>query len=52
MLCAARIISPRWIRDALVRQKAGAVFHKGKLLERPVNITPAEPGEPSETEVA
>ncbi len=26
---------------ALVR--AGAVFHKGKLLERPINITPAEP---------
>jgi transposase-like protein len=26
---------------ALVR--AGAVFHKGKLLERPVDITPAEP---------
>jgi transposase-like protein len=35
---------------ALVR--AGAVFHKGKLLERPVDITPAEPGEPNETEVA
>ena len=35
---------------ALVR--AGAVFHKGKLLERPVDITPAEPGKPSETEVA
>jgi hypothetical protein len=26
---------------ALVR--AGAIFHKGKLLERPVEITPAEP---------
>jgi putative transposase len=35
---------------ALVR--AGAVFHKGKLLERPVDITPAEPGESTETEVA
>jgi putative transposase len=35
---------------ALVR--AGAVFHKGKLLERPIDITPAEPGESSETEVA
>jgi putative transposase len=36
---------------ALVR--AGAVFHKGKLLERPVDITPPEPGaESSETEVA
>ena len=35
---------------ALVR--AGAVFHKGKLLERPVDITAAEPAESSETEVA
>jgi putative transposase len=35
---------------ALVR--AGAVFHKGKLLERPVDITPAEPTESTETEVA
>jgi len=35
---------------ALVR--AGAVFHKGKLLERPVDITPAEPGGSTETEVA
>jgi transposase-like protein len=35
---------------ALVR--AGAVFRKGKLLERPIDITPAEPGESSETEVA
>ena len=35
---------------ALVR--AGAVFHKGKLLERPVDITPAETGESTETEVA
>jgi len=26
---------------ALVR--AGAIFHKGKLLERPIDITPAEP---------
>ena len=26
---------------ALVR--AGAVFHKGKLLERPIDITPTEP---------
>jgi putative transposase len=33
---------------ALVR--AGAVFHKGKLLEHPVDITPAEPGESTETE--
>lgn len=36
---------------ALVR--AGAVFHKGKLLERPTDITPTEPGGGStETEVA
>ena len=36
---------------ALVR--AGAVFHKGKLLERPVDITPTEPEtESTETEVA
>jgi putative transposase len=35
---------------ALVR--AGAVFHKGKLLERPVDITPAESVESTETEVA
>jgi putative transposase len=36
---------------ALVR--AGAVFHKGKLLERPIDITPAETdAESTETEVA
>ena len=35
---------------ALVR--AGAVFHKGKLLERPIDITPTEPAESTETEVA
>ena len=35
---------------ALVR--AGAVFHKGKLLERPIDISPSEPGESTETEVA
>jgi putative transposase len=35
---------------ALVR--AGAVFHKGKLLERPTDITPTEPSESTETEVA
>jgi putative transposase len=35
---------------ALVR--AGAVFHKGKLLERPTAITPTQPGESTETEVA
>ena len=35
---------------ALVR--AGAVFHKGKLLERPADITPPEPGASTETEVA
>lgn len=35
---------------ALVR--AGAVFHKGKLLERPIDITPPDPTESTETEVA
>ena len=35
---------------ALVRN--GAVFHRGKLLGRPVDITPAEPDESHETEVA
>jgi transposase-like protein len=35
---------------ALVR--AGAIFHKGKLLERPTDITPPEPAESTETEVA
>src|SRR6478609_3849350 len=35
---------------ALVRN--GAVFHKGKLLERPVDITAAAPAESGETEVA
>ena len=35
---------------ALVR--AGGVFHKGKLLERPIDITPHEPGKSTETEVA
>ena len=29
---------------ALVR--VGAVFHKGKLLARPIDITPADPSEP------
>jgi putative transposase len=29
-----------------------AVFHKGKLLERPVDITPAEACQSTETEVA
>jgi hypothetical protein len=32
--------------------RAGAIFHKGKLLERPIDITPAEPAESTETEVA
>ena len=35
---------------ALVR--AGAVFHKGKLLERPLDITPTAPAASGETEVA
>lgn len=32
--------------------RAGAVFHKGKPLERPVDITPAQPDQSTETEVA
>ena len=35
---------------ALVR--AGAVFHKGKLLERPLDITPTALAASGETEVA
>jgi hypothetical protein len=35
---------------ALVR--AGAVFHKGKLLERPIDITPPQPQQSTETDVA
>jgi putative transposase len=35
---------------ALVRN--GAVFHKGKLLERPVDISPTTPAESGQTEVA
>jgi putative transposase len=35
---------------ALVRN--GAVFHKGKLLERPVDITPTRSAESGQTEVA
>ena len=35
---------------ALVR--AGAWFDNGKLVERPIDITPTEPGESTETEVA
>jgi hypothetical protein len=35
---------------ALVR--TGAVFHKGKLLERPLDITRTEPDKSPETEVA
>jgi putative transposase len=35
---------------ALVR--AGAVFHKGRLLERPVDITPADTGKSTKTDVA
>jgi putative transposase len=35
---------------ALVR--TGAVFHHGKLLERPVDITPTAPAESGETDVA
>jgi putative transposase len=31
---------------------AGTVFHKGKLLERPMDITPPQPAEATETEIA
>jgi putative transposase len=31
---------------------AGATFHKGKVLERPIEITPTKPSESTETEVA
>ena len=40
--------APRLV--ALVRP--GAVFHKGKLLERPTEITPTTPTQSTETEVA
>jgi hypothetical protein len=32
--------------------RAGTLFHNGKLLERPIDITPTEPSESTETEVA
>jgi putative transposase len=31
---------------------AGVIFHNGKLLARPIDITPPEPGESTETDVA
>lgn len=37
-------------RMALVR--AGALVHKGRPLERPVDITPAEPTESTGTDIA
>jgi hypothetical protein len=37
--------------DLVAVVRAGAVFHKGPL-ERPVDITPAQPDESTETEVA
>ena len=36
----------------VVLVRAGAIFHKGKLLERPTEITPPQPAESTETEVA
>jgi transposase-like protein len=36
----------------VARVRAEAVFHKGKLLERPIDITPPEPTESTGTEVA
>jgi putative transposase len=39
--------------ELVARVRAGAVFYKGKLLERPTDITPAsEPSQTPETEVA
>ena len=35
---------------ALVRN--GVTFHKGKLLERPIDITPPQPAESGDVEVA
>ena len=32
--------------------RTSAVFHHGKLLERPVDITPTAPAESGETDVA
>jgi hypothetical protein len=32
--------------------RAGAIFHKGKLLERPTDITPTKPTESTESEAA
>jgi hypothetical protein len=36
----------------VVLVRAGAIFRKGKLLERPTDITPTEATESAETEVA
>ena len=35
----------------VVLVRAGAVFHKGKLLKRPIDITPTPPDASHETEV-
>ena len=32
--------------------RTGASFHQCKLFERPVDVTPTEPGESTETEAA
>jgi putative transposase len=47
-ICWRAVNAPHLV--ALVR--SGAIFHKGKLLERPVDITPAEPDKSRETGVA
>ena len=36
----------------VVLVRAVAILHNGKLLERPTDITPTEPAESTETEVA
>jgi hypothetical protein len=39
------------VGSVLSADRAGAIFHKGKLPERPTNITPdAEPNQPPRTE--
>jgi hypothetical protein len=45
-------VMSRGDRPAPIQRPNGAVFHKGKLLERPIAITPAQPAASHETEVA
>ena len=39
-------------RNLVALVRAGAVFHKGKLLERPTKVTPTEPAGSAAKEVA